>query len=558
MNNLNNIESNNKIEIIDKYNSLIEKTKWKLFSGLWYEQEWELFYNKAYFNKWQEITQEYINKQIEDGNKVIKELIELNNQLTEESILNDAQKKLISNLINRTILSMRYHQNSIYIEAEKWGYKLSNNDRIHHRNEITKIEQELYWNDITKLDSRKNQVINKLHELYSKNKEILTKEEQKLRQEMIIENFPNTNNIEEKKNDIKENQKDIYIDEKHIFDMVSLLLEIEWFKKEDIIKIQIDTIKKDPEEINWIYYIPAERKDKELYDYFDNKWIWQKFKVIKRTLWNNSIDISKENNLFKKNQINIAPPEKNNKYNITKKILPIIYDHEISTHINTWIWNFNNIYIKDPERSDLEEWIALFNQKMTVNKDIQELYETSIWDIWMFFWENFDEKDTRQLLEIYFKLTKDKTQKIDDRTRRIKMWVPIWEKWARRKDLTYWNGKDIIKDFEELTKTPEWIEILNKYAKAIYSTGLWYDAIKNIDNVLDWIKELDKLEPNFPIFAGKIIYWKLFKGKLDKEKMLENDLRRFIQTNKTVTNEQKRLLIRIIQLIKENWEEAHP
>jgi hypothetical protein len=44
------------------------------------------------------------------------------------------------------------------------------------------------------------------------------------------------------------------------------------------------------------------------------------------------------------------------------------------------------------------------------------------------------------------------------------------------------------------------------------------------------------LEPNFPIFAGKIIYRKLFKWKLDKEKMLENDLRRLIDTGKEVTN----------------------
>jgi hypothetical protein len=33
----------------------------------------------------------------------------------------------------------------------------------------------------------------------------------------------------------------------------------------------------------------------------------------------------------------------------------------------------------------------------------------------------------------------------------------------------------------------------------------------NIDEVLDGIKALEELEPNFPIFAGKIIYRKLFK-----------------------------------------------
>jgi hypothetical protein len=84
----------------------------------------------------------------------------------------------------------------------------------------------------------------------------------------------------------------------------------------------------------------------------------QKFKIIKKNIGNSSIDISKENNKFKKNHFNLAPPEKNGKYNITTKVLPIIYEHEVSTHVNTGIGNYNNIYIRDPERSDLEEGIA--------------------------------------------------------------------------------------------------------------------------------------------------------------------------------------------------------
>jgi hypothetical protein len=71
---------------------------------------------------------------------------------------------------------------------------------------------------------------------------------------------------------------------------------------------------------------------------------------------------------------------------------------------------------------------------------------------------------------------------------------------------------------------------------------------------LDGIISLDELEPNFPIFAGKIIYWKLFKWKLDKDKMLENDLRRVIKTNASVSITQKRLLVKILQIIKKYWE----
>jgi hypothetical protein len=38
--------------------------------------------------------------------------------------------------------------------------------------------------------------------------------------------------------------------------------------------------------------------------------------------------------------------------------------------------------------------------------------------------------------------------------------------------LTYGNSKEYIRELEELTKTPEGIEMLNKYARIIYSTKL--------------------------------------------------------------------------------------
>ena len=559
-----NVLPNNKTAIIDKYNSLIEKTKGMLFAWLWYEQEWKLFYNKAYFNAWQKITEQYIHNQIEKSGTLIQELDTIRTQVESESLLNDAQKNLITSFIQRNILSTQYHQHAIYIEAEKAWYPLSNKDRKHHRQEILQIEDILYGKDITQLGERTDSIINKFHQLYLQNAKELTSKEKQIWEENILQKFPNTTKIEEKPEIVAE--KDIYLDEEYIFDIVALLLEIEWFSSEDLIKINIGAKKNkahpelteellDVKEENWIYYVPLSRKDKEIYEYFNEKGIGQKFKIIKKNLWSNSIAISKEGDKFKKNQISISPPEKNGKYNITQKILPIMGDHEISTHVNTWIGNFNNAYIRDPERSDLEEWIAGFNQKMAENKSIQEMYETGIGDIWMFLWENFYEHEVRQLLEIYFKLTKEKNQKIDDRARRIKMWVPLWEKWARRQDLTYGNGKEIIKHLEELTKTPEWIALLNTYAKVIYSTKLWYGAIKNVDNILDGIKHIEELEPNFPIFAGKIIYWKLFKWKLDKDKMLENDLRRFIHTDKNVTEKQKRLLVRILQLIKKYWED---
>lgn len=547
--------NNDKISIIDTYTKIISETKWSLFAWLWYNQKNDKFYNKAYFISWQEITKEYITEQIQKWSEIVTNLNNIIPQIDAELLLNNTQKQLIKDLIQKHILLLQYHQNAIYIEAEKAWYKLSNKDRCIYRDEILRIENLLYWQDITHLTERKNKVIDKLYEIYQTNHQVLTLDEQEIRQEKILNKFSQPLSISNKIDTPA--KTDIYIDEKHVFELVALLLEIEWFKAEDIINIQINNNIQDIsfDQKTWIYTIPDTRTDKEVYAYFKKEGMDQKFKVIKKNIWNSSVSITQKDGKFGKNHINLPAPIKG-KYNITKKLLPIIYDHEISTHVNTQIGNINNIYIQDPERSDLEEWVALFNQAMASDQNIESLYEASIWDIWMFLWEHFDEHDLQQLLDIYFKLSKDTNQNIWDRVRRIKMWVPLWEKWARRKDLTYGNSKEIIKELEQLTKTPEGIDLLNTYAKAIYSTKLGYEAIQNIDQILDGITTLDKLEPNFPIFAGKIIYWKLFKWKLDTNKMLENDLRRYIKTDTNVSIAQKKLIIKIINIIKTYWEEA--
>jgi hypothetical protein len=88
-----------------------------------------------------------------------------------------------------------------------------------------RIEDILYGEDITKHEERKNKVINKFHNIYRENSKELTKEEQNLWQEKILNIFKPSISIDNI--DKKTQEKDMYIDESHIFDLVSLLLEIE-------------------------------------------------------------------------------------------------------------------------------------------------------------------------------------------------------------------------------------------------------------------------------------------------------------------------------------------
>lgn len=50
------------------------------------------------------------------------------------------------------------------------------------------------------------------------------------------------------------------------------------------------------------------------------------------------------------------------------------------------------------------------------------------------------------------------------------------------------------------------------------------------------------------------MYWKLFKGKLDKDEMLRTDIRNIIETNQEVSYTQKKLLVQLKQLIESDEE----
>ena len=540
-------------KIMDNYNTIIEEAKWQLFSLIWYEQTWDLFFNKAYFVNWEVINQDRINDIISEANDRNRKLEEINITLEKETSLNPSQKKIIKDRIIRLLISNEYHKKAIYIEAEKAWFKLSNKDRIRYRKKALKIENDLYWTTISERPERKQKVIDKLHQLYEENNKELTDEEKAFWTKNIINKYVKSNSLPK---EIWEKKEDFFIKDSCIFDLIVLLLEIEWFDRNKITKIQLSNdISWIEEQENWVYLVSTKLDATEIDKYFEKLWIENNLRIIKRVKWNNSVDIRKEKEenweiKFKKNCINLWATT-NNRYPINR-VLSIIFEHEIGTHAMSSMGNIRNTNIKDPERWDLEEWIALLNQKMTKGEWLWDFYDASIWDIRTFLAEQLDEYELKKYLSIYYKLTKAKDPNIDDTIRRAKMGIPIGEKGARRRDITYGNSKEIIRKLEDLSKTAEWRKTLNKYAKVIYSTGIWYEALENIDDILEWIKGLNELEPNFPIFAGKILYWKLFKGKLDKDKMLESDLRNAIENKKDISFKQKKLLVEILKVIKSN------
>jgi len=136
---------------------------------------------------------------------------------------------IISN-IQRAIDILKYHKNAIYIEAEKAGFVLKDEEREIYDKKKLKIEQKLYGYPITKLEFRKNKVLEKLKELFEKyDKEKLAEDEKLFWKEKIEILFDNKS-LKENDKDNKEKTNtipDVYIKEENIFSLVELLLQIE-------------------------------------------------------------------------------------------------------------------------------------------------------------------------------------------------------------------------------------------------------------------------------------------------------------------------------------------
>ena len=118
--------------------------------------------------------------------------------------------------------------------------------------------------------------------------------------------------------------------------------------------------------------------------------------------------------------------------------------------------------------------------------------------------------------------------------------------------MSYGTGRDIIKQMEEMSSSAEGREQLKQYAKAKYGTKLAFPDVERIDQILEGIGSLHDMKVEYPNFVGKILYWKLFKGKLNKEEMLKTDLRALIAQPNTLTYGQKRLLVQMLDIIRKD------
>ncbi len=490
---------------MEKYLEKIKEIKNSYLQSLWWSSKYNKhFINVNYFWDVKKIIWENIKSFEEKINNKIKELKFLKKELILDSKINFKEKLFLIKTINWILKKFLIIKFSIPLEAEKWWIFLEAKKRIILLNKINKLQNQTYWKEISNKKTEVKKIIVFLNKLLGNKKENLSKNEYKIFKN-FLDSFFIVDKIQSKS--ILSLRVITKQSRKHCFKSISAfwitslpfvmtiipyLINNKLILKEE--KNEFEDIKIIPEKIEKILNLVI-----ELY-----KINWTS-KISE--VWNFSVD-------YDKKIINI--PAKN----ITLKRLLEIIDHEIWVHIIRWENTLKNIWIAWENYQEIEEWFAVLSEKLIANNLKDIFLEPTIHHITTFFAENLDFENTRKMIEIYFKLIfKNEDLKVlkrnaFDRTKRVKSFVSIFEKWANRKDVSYTRWQEKIK------------KILSKkdnisFLKDFYFSKLWFDDLKYIG----YFKEKYIFEEIFPIFVGKIIYEKLKNEKIDLEELKKKDFR---------------------------------
>ena len=145
-----------------RYSQVIADIRESLFSAIWYEIKDDVIFHKAYFSSEVPITSEFLEDKYIQADQKIAELENLSQEIKQESKLNNAQKELLIQNLQKAIWTFQYHQNAMYLEAEKAWYLLSKEDREKYNQKKLQMEEKIYGKSILELPERMQKVWEKL------------------------------------------------------------------------------------------------------------------------------------------------------------------------------------------------------------------------------------------------------------------------------------------------------------------------------------------------------------------------------------------------------------
>lgn len=223
--------------------------------------------------------------------------------------------------------------------------------------------------------------------------------------------------------------------------------------------------------------------------------------------------------------------------------------------IITWAWY-----------EDIEEWITKLNEwLLKYNLEEYPLIPNNTF-IAVFIWENYNFKETYELIKIIKKLetketiTKEKetniTKSAFELTQRVKCYYPRDEKWSNRKDVIYFRWERKLVEYLKSLANDEERAIF--YRKAM-SAKVSFEDIFTIDELLEelWTSSKNTNENKLvdKIFNVKLTEWAgVFSKKINKDwtnnidkNLLKWDFR--FKGMEEYKNEEKKALVNLFTMV---------
>ncbi len=499
-------------------------------------------------------------------------LVELRERIRNDSFLEEDQRKFLINNIDSILTRMELVLKWVYIEAEKWWYKLDRDKRNELKQEVQKLCNKIWWPRVTDESHEKFLVLKHIHDKFNEKKDLLSDEEQKIISQ-FFERFKispyfnmlddSDDNTENKSDEKEEKLEWITINlDKYVYIIKMILEKIYWIPCVFVSKWQDfrtweKILENSYDEDENIVFINWDSVDYDVNKFIEKNNILEKFRI--------TIDPKKGNLSASAWNLNVPYKQDYKNMNITK-FLSLI-EHELKhvirarksskalpVNIDKKIDNISlskqEKWFEEYEATEIEEWITKFSEE-AVYQNIEDMQaDVSIWHIATFIWENYWYDEWKELLKIYLKLDwndEENAEKIaDTRIRRVKRFFPLDEPGAYCKDtLSYRSKKNIIELVQQCQKDKD-PKKLEELAKTAYMAKLWEDDTKKFQNMIKSMTT-EASYNEIPYEIWKIIYTKLSWESLnDIEK---KDIRFSINR---LDVQQKRALAEILKYTREN------
>ncbi|MFZ2151220.1 MAG: hypothetical protein WAZ12_02545 [Candidatus Absconditicoccaceae bacterium] len=442
---------------------------------------------------------------------------DLNNKLGIPPNLKEVYIKSLESMKNKFLM----FKNALWIEGEKSGYILSDEERNIYYTNVLDLQKKVYGERVSDNPKEVKDTLDKLHILFEKNKGKLDEEEVNIFNNFLSrsdKDFSFSYIIKEKEQ--TEAKKDLVLEEKNI-------------DKSKLKKISQDIVN--------FYKNHFGEENTDL-----GKW-----NIIEQS------GISSLNISGMKEEFRIPEDYENVD---RKKITQTVASHEIEQHLLGWD-NNNRVLGKGFTSGGydfISEGVAKINEDISLGKvnsieDLIKLKEgVSIGIIGVFVCENYSYEDAVKILTIYNKLSsKDDEEKCKkkaiDIVKRRKRFVPYNMPGSSIKDTLYQRGKNRVIDY--LTEDSNLETAIKKY-KDLNTFKFGPEELKYINEIK---KELDVKDEEliYTLFIGRILHDKLNKGKGSTKEYLSG----MNLNKKNIEFKTKRELVNILGQLKESKKE---